>query len=422
MRTNGAYVDALIGKWHLSRRAQPDAPLAFGMDNYFGFLSGGVDDYYGWAKVEDGVASTSTDYVTAALTDASLNWVGEQSQPWLLWLAHATPHTPYHVPPAGTFSINTTGNNVRQYVAMIENLDYETGRLLSGLSEEVRNNTLVIFVGDNGTPGNVMQDYPDGHGKGSLYQGGVRVPLIVAGAGVTRAGEREPALVHITDLHATILEAAGATLPGGVRNSLSFHPLLTGTAMDTRTYNYNEVLNANNPTRSGWTIRNQRYKLIEFADGLQEFYDLELDSFETSNLLASPLTDEQSSTKEDLEAEAAVIRSDWSCRDHIQNGVETGIDCGTDACGNCTTSVYGADEIVDLQLFPNPTSGLLTLSSAETLLEEIRVFDVSGKLLQQLSGLSIFSHQIDLGSFRNRVLLVEVRSSRGVSVRQVVVD
>jgi arylsulfatase B len=170
-QTGNAYADALIGKWHLTNPLQADDPPTYGPDTYDGFLRGGVDDFYAWSRIQNGTAALSTEYVTTALTNSALSWIGEQTQPWFLWLAHAAPHSPYHVPPEGMYSIGNTGNNARKYIAMIEALDFEVGRMLSTLGEEVRDNTLVIFVGDNGTPNNVMQDYPNGHGKATLYPG-----------------------------------------------------------------------------------------------------------------------------------------------------------------------------------------------------------------------------------------------------------
>lgn len=393
--TGNAYADALIGKWHLTTPANPSSPLAFGMDEYDGFLRGAVDDFYAWARTTDGQTTTSNEYVTTVLTDRSLNWIGEQTDPWFLWLAHAAPHTPYHVPPAGTFSVPTTDNNIRKYVAMVEALDYEMGRLLAELEPDVRNNTLVIFVGDNGTPNNVMQDYPDGHGKGSLYQGGIRVPLIIAGKGVTRPGAREMALVHVTDLHATILEAAGAELPGGVFNGLSFYELLGNDAESAVTRDYNYV-----DQDDGWAIRNERYKLIEQPGGSREFYDLRVDSFEVNNLLAGQLSDEETASLDDLAAEAVTLRSGWSCRDHIQNGAETGIDCGTDACGICTTSTTEVEE-EHFRLYPNPFSGSFNIWARSQVQGEVVISDAAGKVLLRQTGIgSVNAKDLPAGIYR----------------------
>ncbi len=413
--TDNVYADGLIGKWHLTNPLLAEDPPRYGPDTYDGFLRGGVDDYFAWSRVQNGTAALETEYVTTALTNAALGWIGEQTQPWFLWLAHAAPHSPYHVPPEGMYSVGNPTNTRRQYTAMIEALDFELGRMFSSLAPEVAENTLVFFVGDNGTPGNVLQDYPDGHGKGSLYQGGVRVPLIVAGKGVTRAGVREDALVHVTDLHATILEAAGAQVQGGVLNSLSFYHLLSDEteAQPTRDYNYSEVGNGMN---AGWAIRGERYKVINFNNGTQEFYDLLADSLETNNLLPAGLTTEQQTIKTDLETEAAVIRSGWSCRDHIQNGSETGIDCGTDACGMCTTSAYNPAQDFELKLYPNPASDYFVVDALGERIRSVRIISVQGKLQQQVAGNGMRIMEVSVSGFKPGVYLVEVVTDLGAKV------
>lgn len=382
--TAGEYATALIGKWHLNTPATVGAPFAFGMDEYEGFLRGAPEDYYAWTRVQNGASFQETEYVTTALTNAASAWIAAQTQPWFLWLAHAAPHSPYHVPPEGTYTVGNPTNNNRRYVAMVEALDYEMGRLFAGLSAAEKANTVVVFMGDNGTPGNVIQDYPAGHAKGSLYQGGIRVPFIVSGAGVERAGEREAALVHVTDLYATILQGARPQVQGedeeqGRFNSLGFFDLLGEDHVDavTRDYNYFEV--AGNNGNAGFAIRNQRYKLIDFNAGTQEFYDLELDSFEVNDLLPAGLSAELEAVKADLEAEALAIRTGWSCRDHIRNGEETGIDCGTQVCGVCTTSTLETDIDDGLTVFPNPASGLLVVRLPDESIRTVELFDASGR-------------------------------------------
>ena len=390
------YAHALIGKWHLSRMATAAAPYAFGMDYYDGVTRGNVTDYYSWTRDRDGVRTTESEYVTTALTNATLDWVDGRTRPWFVWLAHTAPHSPYHVPPAGLFTVGSTNGNVNQYLAMTEALDHEVGRLLASLTPEARANTLVIFVGDNGTPANVMQDYPTRRGKGTLYQGGIRVPLIVAGHGVTRAGEREDALVHIADLHATILEAAGRDLPGGILNSNSFYDLLSDGGADAgaRVYNYVE-------RGEDWMIRTATHKLIQLEDGTRELYAVATDSFELNNLLTTtPLPQDLALIRDDLLAEGLRQRTDWSCRDRVKNGEETGIDCGTADCGACTTSTTST-RVTALRLSPNPAGAGVTLPGRGA----VRVWDAAGRLVLSEKTTDRFS----VSDFREGVYLVELR-------------
>lgn len=415
--TNGAYADAVVGKWHIAQPAYADHPIDHGADYYMGLL-GNTSDYFAWDRTENGTTSLSTEYVTTALTDASITWVNEQTDPWFLWLAHPAPHGPFHEPPAGLYTIDNTDNTTRKYIAMVESVDHEINRLLNGMTDSVRENTLIVFVGDNGTPASVLQDYPTRRGKGTLYQGGVRVPFIVAGKGVDRQGEREDALVHLADIYATFLEVAGADLPGGIYNSQSFaHLLSSGSTEVTRDYNYTEIGSGNAP---GWAIRSSRYKLINWDDGNQAFYDVVADSFELINLLAMPLTAQEADVKADLEAEALAIRTGWSCRDHIQNGTETGVDCGTDDCGACTTSTAQIDKEFTLEIYPNPVREQLTVSVEDQLVEAVRVFDGRGRLLMEQSGNQTRRVTLNVGGLRARLLLVEVKTAKGVAVKKVV--
>jgi arylsulfatase A-like enzyme len=208
------YKNAVIGKWHVAgANPDPHHPQQLGVEFYSGFMSGGVKDYANWEGVEQGRQFKSMTYTTTAFTDKAIQWVNQQQQPWFLWLAYNAPHTPFHLPPAGLQSNSQLSGSQQEiqrnprpyYFAAIEAMDREIGRLLASMSEETRQNTVVIFIGDNGSPRRVIQSpfSPDGS-KGSVNEGGVKVPLIVAGAGVTRSGVRERALVTGTDLFATI--------------------------------------------------------------------------------------------------------------------------------------------------------------------------------------------------------------------------
>ena len=108
---------------------------------------------------------------------------------------------------SGTSS-DITNNKRDYYLVAIEARDAENGLFSESLDEETRNNTIVIFIGDNGTPSSVIDTstYSKIHAKDSLYQGGIATPFIVSGQGVTRLNERESALVTATDLYATIAE------------------------------------------------------------------------------------------------------------------------------------------------------------------------------------------------------------------------
>jgi arylsulfatase A-like enzyme len=342
-RTNNAYKAAVVGKWHLSSRNDIDHPYEHGADDFMGVIGGAVDDYYQWSKVENNERSTSTDYVTSYFTDYALDWINDQTQPWLMWLAHVAPHTPYHTPPEGMYSQEPTNSRQQQYRAMVEAMDFEIGRLLESIPEETLNNTVIIFLGDNGTPNPILQTYPEGRGKSSVYQGGINVPMVISGTGVTRKNEQEDALINVSDLFATITHLAdpGVGEEGLLNNSLSFKHLLDGSPGTERTHNFMSI-DANEDTvpEDVYTVRNGQYKLIRFEEK-DELYDLLSDPYELSDLLQTGPTAEQAAAKSELEGMLNSILGISSCNDGIQNGNETGVDCGGD-CAPCEPDNSGS--------------------------------------------------------------------------------
>ncbi len=299
--TNTAYSSAVVGKWHLSN--DPSHPNQMGIDYYSGGLSGSLPSYIDWRLTTNGTTDNNTEYTTSKYTDLAINWISNQTQPWFLWLAHNAPHTPFHVPPNNLHSqgnltddqASIDANPLPYYMASLEAMDTEIGRLLASMSSQTRNNTIIIFVGDNGTPSQVVQEYNSQRAKGSLFQGGINVPMIISGANVFRKNESENALINTTDLFATIATIAGANTPQ-INNSFSFQNLLSNSESTTRNYIYSE-------TSTDKTIRNTSHKYIQFADGSEALYDLSTNPLEKPNLLSPnqlPLNEANSKIKDEL--------------------------------------------------------------------------------------------------------------------------
>ncbi len=282
------YESAVFGKWHLGGN-DANHPASVGIDYYAGNL-GNPGDYFSWELTVNGSQETSSEYHTTKITDLAIEWIGQQIQPWFAWLAYSAPHAPFHLPPQSLHNRNLSGttqdiNNNRRdyYLAAIEAMDTEIGRLLASLSDDERDNTLILFIGDNGTPQSVIDSlvFGNGHSKNSLYEGGIRVPMLASGAGITRSGEREDALISSTDFFATIAEAAGNTVPS-IYDSVSFLDSFTNSSYIGRETIYSAYQSAD---LDGWAVRNSQYKLIEtVADG-QEMYDVAVDIGELNDLL-----------------------------------------------------------------------------------------------------------------------------------------
>jgi arylsulfatase A-like enzyme len=307
---NLGYNHAIIGKWHLSNDG--NTPTQMGINHYAGIVSGAIQNYYDWDIFQDGNSTSTTEYATEKLTNLAIDWIGEQDDSWFCWLAYNTPHTPFHLPPSGTHSQGNLSTNqatidanpMPYFLAMMENMDHEIGRLFDSMTEAEKENTIIIFIGDNGTTRSVRQlPYLPKSSKGSLYQGGVHVPMVVSGKNVSRAGEREAALVNSTDLFITIANLAGLNIET-YQDSYNFAHLLTASGSGNRNYNYTDITN----TISGYTIRDEQYKLIVNDNGVEEFFNLSADSYETNDLLQNALTVAEQTAKTALETEAASIR------------------------------------------------------------------------------------------------------------------
>jgi arylsulfatase A-like enzyme len=330
-----AYDHAFFGKYHvgggsIDPRPGGSFPAApgilqhvrdLGIKRFQGILGGGITDYFNWTTFDiNGPSLANTTYATTALTDLAINYIHEQEenrpgQPWFLYQAYNGPHAanggnnPYQVPPAHLHSVDlssvgnpapgTSQTNIPVYQANIQAVDTEIGRLLAEVDLD---NTIVIFLGDNGTPPPVKDAGSGLRGsKGSVYEGGVRAPLLVAGAGVTRRG-REDDLFVTTDIYATVLELAGVPV-SQVNDSYSFKPLLgNAAATNGRTHSFTETSNGTGQRR--YAVKDKRYKLVSNLQD-KELYDLVADPLETTNLYSSPA---HAAALASLQDEIAVLR------------------------------------------------------------------------------------------------------------------
>jgi arylsulfatase A-like enzyme len=292
------YAHGCFGKWHLSSdsNGNADNPTLMGFDHYSGSLRGGVGNYFTWDKTVNGSTTTVTSYATSENVDDALEWIeGQGERPWLVWLAFNASHTPFHLPPAGLHSFadlsgaraDIAANPTPYYEAAIEAMDTEIGRLLGSLAAETLENTTIIYLGDNGSPAQVAGP----RNKGTLYQGGVHVPLTISGAGVASSAEVE-ALVDVTDLFATILELAGVdveavTPVAAPIDSVSLVPYLedpdrAALRQWVLAERFGPEVSVN---QAGRAIRDERYKLIRFDNRGDELYALDDDPGESNDLL-----------------------------------------------------------------------------------------------------------------------------------------
>jgi len=236
---SAGYTTGIAGKWHIADHyAAADARQLHG-GRYF--------DRYGFdfaSPVSE--RQFREDKAVTALTDEVIGFIERAGErPWFAYLAHFTTHTRLAAPRelvdrhAARGYRRTSAPNARfaerptaEYLAMIEHLDNETGRLLDRLDRlGVARNTLVVFTSDNGGLSRMASMAPLREGKGALYEGGVRVPLIVRWPGRAKAGSSCDTPVHTIDHYPTLLDAAGAKAPAGHKlDGVSMIPMIEGKA------------------------------------------------------------------------------------------------------------------------------------------------------------------------------------------------
>jgi arylsulfatase A-like enzyme len=288
------YSSALLGKWHLGLEEEGyDHAERVGFDHFRGAFGNLPFGYFDWLKVVDGEQARRKAYATTDTTDDAIAMARELPEPWLIVVSYNAAHSPAHVPPQELHSFGTFDPGQRPrvaYRAMIEAMDTEIGRLVAAVAPR---DPVVFFLGDNGPP---QWIWPAGtkyrRGKGSLYEGGIHVPLVVHHRSIAAPGRRVAALAEVTDLFATLVELARAELPEerAPRDSASLAPhLRRADAPSAREWVFAESFWPN-----GWgarqrevrAVRDERFKLLRVGPAKSELYDLASDPQERRPLRA----------------------------------------------------------------------------------------------------------------------------------------
>jgi arylsulfatase A-like enzyme len=296
------YVTAMIGKWHLGGEAH--YPDRHGFDlNVAGTDKAAPPSYVAPWRIPTLAEGKAGEYLTDRLADEAVTFIERsRGRPFFLYLAHFAVHTPIQgradlvAKYRARLRAGLTHANAA-YAAMVESLDASVGRVRAKLRElGLDGRTVIVFTSDNGGRVPTTSNRPLRYGKASVYEGGVRVPLIVHWPGVTRPGSVSDAPVITMDLFPTIVDVAGlgAPGPGEARNAapgdgLSLAPLLRGRGGLARTelfwhYPHHQHYQLGGATPYG-AIRSGDYKLIEFFNDMRvELYDLKSDIGEQHDL------------------------------------------------------------------------------------------------------------------------------------------
>jgi len=304
--SEAGYATALFGKWHLGEGTEADdldphalvaeaialPPRDMGFEHFSGTLAS-LDDYYLWTRLTTTLgdrvrADPLTSYATQQTTEDALDWIADQRDRWFATVAYHAPHLPLGDPPRGCqYSLGpgeTAEDRRERHRAMVECVDQQLGELLDGAGDD----TVVVFLGDNGTDESFTEGpFNDGRGKASIYESGIRVPLIVAGPDVAQ-DLRIAQPVHVTDLFTTLAELGRADSATG-DDGLSIAPALLDGGTTERSWIYTEMIKQG-AIQAGFRVDD--HKLIIKIDHLQNapclrppaLYDLSVDRFEQDDL------------------------------------------------------------------------------------------------------------------------------------------
>lgn len=322
MLRDAGYATAMVGKWHLGHADPNYWPMQRGFDSFYGALVGeidhfihsahGVPDWYrGNAPLEE------AGYDNTLFGDEAVRVIEahDGTKPLFLYLAFTAPHTPYQAPDAYLDKFASIADpNARAYRAMIAAMDDEIAKVVAALEAKgMRENTLIVFHSDNGGVTNSLfsgdtkvegglpaSNAPLRDGKGTVYEGGTRVPALANWPGQIAPGD-VTGLIHVTDMFPTIADLAGAdTSKSKPLDGIDVWPVLSQGQTSPRT----EMLYNVDPL--GGALRLGDWKLVWKASlpPKVELFDLAKDAGETTDLAA-----QEPGTVADLQSKVIALAS-----------------------------------------------------------------------------------------------------------------
>ena len=314
------YTTGLIGKWGLGGPETEGAPNNQGFDYFFGYLcQRHAHNYYpeflfrnnervtleGNRVAEPrpdgaGVAIEKAQYSHDLFAQEALDFIEQNREgPFFLYLALTIPHANneagdegMEVPDFSAYESESWPEQEKRFAAMVSRMDGDVGRIVDKLNElGIAERTIIFFTSDNGPhqEGGRDPDFFDSNGpfggiKRDLYDGGIRVPMIVRGAGVVGQGVVSEHVGYFTDILPTLAELANAQIPAN--DGISFVPVLRGQETDQRRHDYLHWEFYEGDT--GQAVRMGQWKgvRIPMYDGEIELYDVVSDSSEEHNVAA----------------------------------------------------------------------------------------------------------------------------------------
>jgi arylsulfatase A-like enzyme len=288
---SAGYQTAAYGKWHNGTQA-PFHPNSRGFDDYYGFCSGHWGNYYNPLLEHNGNLVRGDGFIIDDLTQHGIDFIKKNTrQPFFLYLPYNTPHSPMQVPDRfwekfkdkelrqmGSDGPPKNQNQIdhsRAALAMCENIDWNVGRIMKQLkNSELLENTIVIYLSDNGPNGNRWNGAMKGK-KGSTDEGGVRSPMIINWLGKIPQGKIVKEIASGIDLLPTLKDLTGIrSQPKKPLDGISLEPLIMQENpkwADRYIYNY---------WRGKLSLRNQNYRL----DHQGQLFDMINDPYQSTDI------------------------------------------------------------------------------------------------------------------------------------------
>jgi len=275
---SAGYTTAICGKWHLGHFQRAYLPTQRGFDHQYGHYNGAIDYFehmrdggFDWHR--DDRVSRDEGYSTFLNAKEAARIIREQpkDKPFFLYVAFNAVHAPHQVPEKYKQSYPDLAEPRRTYAGMVAAMDEAIGQIVLALDErKLRTNTLIIFSSDNGgpNPGRVTSNGPLRAGKGTLYEGGVRVCAFATWMGRIQPGTIVNEPMHMVDWYPTLLKLAGASLEQPLPlDGVDILPCLT----EGKPSPHGEILLNAEPSRGA--IRSGNWKLVlngALSDGAEE--------------------------------------------------------------------------------------------------------------------------------------------------------
>ena len=316
------YSTAAIGKWHNGSQ-YPYHPTGRGFQEFFGFTSGHWGNYINPVLEDNGKLVKEKGYITDVLTDKAMQYIEKnRDKPFFCWLALNTPHSPWQVPDEywdkfsdapiemrGRQGENEDLPSTRCALAMSENIDWNVGRIIEKLNElKLDKNTIVIYLSDNGP--NTHRWNGDMKGtKGTVDEGGVRVPFFIRWSGTIPAGTKVSEIACGLDILPTLAKLTNVKPVGtSPLDGMDISPLLLGKG---KNWQDRTIVNQNGKRLS---VRSRQYRYVEEG---KQLFDMLTDAEQNKNIakkepevlnrMAQVLEDWKKSTHFDVEREVPPI-------------------------------------------------------------------------------------------------------------------